>query len=60
MGIVTIDIFVEVEEMKESVKIINQCLVSIPKGPVKSLRWKTKSTTKKRIKRVNGSINSPF
>ena len=39
-----------IEEMKESVKIINQCLVSIPKGPVKSLDGKLSPPPKKELK----------
>ncbi len=39
-----------VEEMKESVKIINQCLSSIPKGPVKSLDGKLSPPPKKELK----------
>ncbi len=39
-----------IEEMKESVKIINQCLVSLPKGPVKSLDGKLSPPPKKELK----------
>ncbi len=39
-----------IEEMKESVKIINQCLVSMPKGPVKSLDGKLSPPPKKELK----------
>ena len=36
-----------IEEMKESVKIINQCLSSLPKGPIKSLDGKLSPPPKK-------------
>ena len=39
-----------IEEMRESVKIINQCLSSMPKGPVKSMDGKITSPPKKEIK----------
>ena len=39
-----------IEEMKESVKIINQCLSSMPKGPVKSMDGKITPPPKKEIK----------
>ena len=39
-----------VDEMKESIKIINQCLDKIPKGPVKTLDGKISPPTKKEIK----------
>ena len=39
-----------VDEMRESVKIINQCLVNMPKGPVKSMDGKINPPSKKEIK----------
>ena len=39
-----------IEEMRESVKIINQCLSSMPKGPVKSMNNKITPPPKKEIK----------
>ncbi len=39
-----------IEEMRESIKIINQCLVSMPKGPVKSTDGKITPPSKKEIK----------
>ena len=39
-----------IDEMRESVKIINQCLVNIPKGPIKSLDGKISFPSKKEIK----------
>ncbi len=39
-----------IEEMKESVKIINQCISSMPKGPIKSTDGKISPPTKKDIK----------
>jgi len=39
-----------IEEMRESVKIINQCLASMPKGPVKSTDAKITPPSKKEIK----------
>ena len=39
-----------IDEMRESVKIINQCLVSIPKGPIKTLDGKISFPSKKEIK----------
>ena len=39
-----------IEEMKESVKIINQCLASIPKGPIKTMDGKISPPSKKELK----------
>ena len=39
-----------IEEMKESVKIINQCLANIPKGPIKSMDGKISPPPKKELK----------
>ena len=39
-----------IEEMKESVKIINQCLDQMPKGPIKSFDGKITPPSKKAIK----------
>tara|TARA_Y100001949_G_scaffold162837_1_gene156179 strand:+ start:506 stop:1681 length:1176 start_codon:yes stop_codon:yes gene_type:complete len=39
-----------IEEMRESVKIINQCLDQMPKGPVKSLDGKITPPPKKALK----------
>ena len=39
-----------IEEMRESVKIINQCLTSLPKGPVKAMDAKITPPSKKEIK----------
>ena len=39
-----------VEEMRESVDIINQCLVKLPKGPVKTLDAKVTPPAKKELK----------
>jgi len=39
-----------IEEMRESVKIIKQCLASLPKGPVKTLDAKITPPPKKEIK----------
>ena len=39
-----------IEEMRESVKIINQCLSFMPKGPVKSMNGKITPPPKKEIK----------
>ena len=39
-----------IDEMRESVKIINQCLVHIPKGPIKTLDGKISFPSKKEIK----------
>ena len=39
-----------IDEMRESVKIINQCLVNIPKGPIKTLDGKISFPPKKEIK----------
>jgi NADH-quinone oxidoreductase subunit D len=39
-----------IEEMRESVKIIKQCLSSMPKGPIKSLDGKISPPSKKDIK----------
>ena len=39
-----------IEEMRESVKIINQCLSSLPKGPIKTTDGKITPPSKKEIK----------
>jgi len=39
-----------IDEMRESVKIINQCLINIPKGPIKTLDGKISFPPKKEIK----------
>ena len=39
-----------IEEMRESVKIINQCLVKLPKGPVKTQDAKVTPPAKKELK----------
>ncbi len=39
-----------VEEMRESVKIINQCLQKMPKGPIKSMDGKISPPPKKELK----------
>ena len=39
-----------IEEMRESIKIINQCLISMPSGPVKSTDGKITPPSKKEIK----------
>ena len=39
-----------IEEMRESVKIINQCLANLPKGPIKSLDGKITPPPKKQLK----------
>ena len=39
-----------IDEMRESVKIIDQCLVNIPKGPIKTLDGKISFPSKKEIK----------
>ena len=39
-----------IEEMRESIKVINQCLVSMPKGPVKSTDGKITPPSKEEIK----------
>ena len=39
-----------VEEMRESIKIINQCLTNIPKGPIKTFNQKISPPKKKKIK----------
>ena len=44
MVIAMIVIFVRVEEMRECVKIINQCLEQMPKGPVKTNDGKISTT----------------
>tara|TARA_B100000579_G_scaffold380847_1_gene348999 strand:- start:708 stop:1883 length:1176 start_codon:yes stop_codon:yes gene_type:complete len=39
-----------IEEMRESIKIINQCLSNLPKGPIKSLDGKISPPPKKELK----------
>ena len=39
-----------IEEMRESVKIINQCLTNLPKGPIKTLDGKISPPKKKDLK----------
>ena len=39
-----------IDEMRESVKIINQCLENLPKGPIKSLDGKISPPPKKQLK----------
>ena len=49
-----------IEEMKESVSIIKQCLAKMEKGPIKSLDGKISPPSKKDIKTIYGSFNSSF
>ncbi len=49
-----------IEEMRESVKIINQCLSIIPKGPVKSPDGKITPPPKKEIKESMESLIHHF
>ena len=49
-----------IEEMRESVKIINQCLSRIPKGPVKSPDGKITPPPKKEIKESMESLIHHF
>ena len=53
-------ILCRIEEMKESVSIIKQCLNKIEKGPIKSQDGKISPPPKKEIKTINGSFNSSF
>ena len=46
--------------MRESVKIIKQCLKNFPKGPIKTDDGKISPPPKKEIKAVNGSFNTSF
>ena len=39
-----------IEEMRESIKIINQCLANLPKGPIKTMDGKISPPPKKDIK----------
>jgi len=39
-----------IEEMRESIKIINQCLSNLPKGPIKSLDGKISPPPKRELK----------
>jgi len=41
-----------VEEMRESIKIINQCLQKMPKGPIKSTDGKISPPPKKELKDI--------
>ncbi len=41
-----------VEEMRESIKIINQCLNNIPKGPIKTFDQKISPPKKKKLKNL--------
>ena len=49
-----------IEEMRESVKIINQCLSRMPKGPVKSPDGKITPPSKKEIKESMESLIHHF
>ena len=49
-----------IEEMRESVKIINQCLTNLPKGPIKSLDGKISPPPKKDIKESMESLIHHF
>jgi NADH-quinone oxidoreductase subunit D len=49
-----------IEEMRESVKIINQCLARMPKGPVKSPDGKITPPSKKEIKESMESLIHHF
>ena len=50
-----------IEEMKESISIIKQCLNKMEKGPIKSQDGQNKHLPpKKEIETINGSLNSSF
>jgi len=49
-----------IEEMRESVKIINQCLTNLPKGPIKSLDGKITPPPKKQLKESMESLIHHF
>ena len=46
--------------MRESVKIILQCIEKLPKGPVKSIDNKITPPNRDDLKAVNGSSNPSF
>ena len=49
-----------IEEMRESVKIILQCIDQMPKGAIKSIDGKISPPKKRRFKGFNGSFNTSF
>ena len=49
-----------IEEMRESVKIIKQCIKNLPKGPVKTVDGKISPPNERRFKTINGSSYTSF
>ena len=49
---------IRIQEMKESLNIVKQCLAEIPEGPIKVENYKTISPPKKYYEILYGKFNS--
>ena len=51
---------VRIEEMRQSISIINQCLNKIKSGPISVEDNKITPPKRNQMKKINGSFNSSF